>query len=86
MELVALIVVTLTLLVLVAGGVGKWHDAEHIGRTGELRTINKLSHLPATEYTVLNDIMLADSNGNTTQIDHIVVSQFGIFVILSKCS
>lgn len=36
-----------------------------------------------TEYIVLNDIMIRSSKG-THQIDHIIISKFGIFVIEMK--
>ena len=42
-----------------------------------------LRKLPPDEYTVLNDIILSTENG-TTQIDHIVVSVYGVFVIETK--
>lgn len=35
-------------------------------------------------YILLNDLTLPDAEGGTTQIDHIVLSPFGIFVIETK--
>ena len=35
-------------------------------------------------YVILHDIMLPTDDGTTTQIDHIVVSQWGVFVIETK--
>ena len=55
---------------------------ENIGKTGEKRIARKLDWLPK-EYIVLNDIMLPTQYG-TTQIDHIVISPYGIFVIETK--
>lgn len=43
---------------------------------------NKLSRLP-DEYAVFDDLQLKD-NGHQIQIDHVVVSPYGIFVIESK--
>ena len=40
-------------------------------------------HLPSGEYFRINDIIIPAQDG-TTQIDHVVVSQFGIFVIETK--
>ena len=40
--------------------------------------------LDGTKYKILRDIMLPTDDGATTQIDHIVVSQWGIFVIETK--
>ena len=40
--------------------------------------------LDASHYHVLNDIYLPLDDGSTTQIDHVVVSPFGVFVIETK--
>ena len=44
-----------------------------------------LFDLPSDEYLVLHDLMIADEQGSTTQIDHVVVSRFGLFIIETKC-
>ncbi len=54
-----------------------------IGWFGEHWTKQQLKKLPANKYTTLNNIMIRTSRG-TCQIDHIVVSVFGIFVIETK--
>lgn len=53
------------------------------GIIGEKIVASKLSKLPEQQYRVLNDIMLRTEYG-TTQIDHIVISIYGIFVIETK--
>lgn len=53
------------------------------GNIGEAEVRAKLSKLPEEEYFVLNDIMVKTSRG-TSQIDHVVVSPYGIFVIETK--
>lgn len=53
------------------------------GFMGEFWVKTELRKLPKDQYLVLNDIMLKSSKG-THQIDHIVISQFGIFVIEMK--
>lgn len=53
------------------------------GKFGEMRVAAKLSRLPGQEYKVINDLML-QSGGHSTQIDHIVISVYGIFVIETK--
>lgn len=53
------------------------------GFLGEKSVALILSRLDPTKYKVLNDIML-QINGRTTQIDHIVISNYGIFVIETK--
>jgi restriction system protein len=51
------------------------------GTIGEVRVRRILAAmLEKNRYTVLNDLVLP-SNGGTVQIDHVVVSKFGIFVI-----
>ena len=52
------------------------------GWFGEKMMAGYLSRLPE-EYTVLNDVILPTETG-TTQIDHIVVSPYGVFVIETK--
>lgn len=53
------------------------------GYLGEKVVSTILSGLPTQQYRVLNDVMLRTYYG-TTQIDHIVVSIYGIFVIETK--
>lgn len=53
------------------------------GKIGEMSVSATLSFLPENEYIVLNDLMFKNGN-STTQIDHIVVSVHGIFVIETK--
>ena len=54
------------------------------GRIGEHRVAHILGRLPKDRYQVINDLLLRTSSGSTTQIDHIVISQYGIFVIETK--
>ncbi len=60
-------------------------SAESTGKEGEYEVARKLKRLPADEYFVLNDLMVTDARGMTTQIDHVVISRFGLFVIETKC-
>jgi hypothetical protein len=53
------------------------------GFLGEKMVSLVLNRLPKDEYIVLNDIILPTDRG-TTQIDHVVASVFGIFVIETK--
>lgn len=55
------------------------------GLIGENFVARKLRTLDPTEYKVFNDVLLL-SNGNTrtTQIDHLVLSVYGIFCIETK--
>lgn len=53
------------------------------GKVGEKRVANKLDKLPKDKYRVLNDVMIRTPKG-TSQIDHLVISIYGIFVIETK--
>ena len=56
-----------------------------IGRMGENFVNGKLQKLDQNQYKILNDLLLpSQGNLNTTQIDHVVVSNFGIFCIETK--
>ena len=57
-------------------------SAEILGEIGENKIAQILNTLPK-EYQIFNNIYLSN-NGMTTQIDHIVVSIYGIFVIETK--
>ena len=48
------------------------------GKVGERKIANKLDWLPRNKYIVINDVILPTPHG-TSQIDHIVVSIYGIF-------
>lgn len=50
---------------------------------GEIHVHTLLSHL-GDEYKILDNVVLLSDSGNTTQIDHVVVSKFGVFVIETK--
>lgn len=52
------------------------------GKYGELKVAHILSRLPK-EYHVFNDVYLV-VKGRSSQIDHVVISQYGIFVIETK--
>lgn len=53
------------------------------GKLGEASVRTLLDRLPKDKYTVLNDVMLRTERG-TSQIDHVVVSVYGVFVIETK--
>lgn len=54
-----------------------------IGMAGEFWVKKELKKL-STEYLVINDVMVKTKNNYTHQIDHIVISKYGIFVIETK--
>ena len=57
--------------------------AKIIGYMGEFWVRQELKKLNKKEYIILNNIMLKENN-ETHQIDHIVLSKYGIFVIETK--
>ena len=80
-DMINLILLACILLPLIA--LKSWISSpKNIGKRGEKRVAGKLNWLPK-EYITLNDILLPTKYG-TTQIDHIVVSPYGVFVIETK--
>ena len=54
------------------------------GTLGEIRVSRSLrAHLDEQEYRLFNDLTLPARDG-TTQIDHVIVSRFGVFVVETK--
>lgn len=66
---------------------GRWLSAMESparkGRVGEQRVNRKLQGM-APDYRLLRDIMVRTRSGRTMQIDHVVVSRYGIFVVETK--
>lgn len=55
------------------------------GKIGEHAVCRRMEiGLPPEEYTILNDLYLPVGDEGTTQIDHVVVSRYGVFVIETK--
>jgi len=55
------------------------------GKVGELAVaVHVKLYLKDPQYILLNDCTLPDEQAGTTQIDHILLSPFGIFVIETK--
>ena len=52
------------------------------GKYSERLVYKKMLQL-SDEYTIFNNLLF-ESNGRSTQIDHIVVSPYGVFVIETK--
>ena len=61
-------------------------EAKIKGKFGEASVSKLLHRLDKNKYKVINDVILYSDGGNTktTQIDHIVVSNYGIFSIETK--
>ncbi len=73
----------LFVLWLLAGRSFTWKTPESLGRKGEESVGWTLSKLPAERYKVINDVLFRNGR-RTVQIDHLVVSRYGIFVIETK--
>ncbi len=54
------------------------------GRIGERRVARVLSRLDSASYRVINDLLLPVSSGGSSQIDHVIVSLYGVFVLETK--
>lgn len=61
-----------------------WNSPKQKGKRGEKLVAGRLRRGLPDEYRILNDIYLPLPDGTTTQIDHIVVSQYGVFVVETK--
>ena len=62
-----------------------WYNSpQKVGERGERRVAQTLLNGLTDEYCVINDIYLPLPDGTTTQIDHVVVSCYGIFVVETK--
>ena len=59
-----------------------YNSARQKGKRGEMSVFSILSQLP-DEYAILNDLVFRTEKG-TTQIDHVVVSKYGVFAIETK--
>lgn len=54
-----------------------------VGKAGEHWAKRELNRLDS-DYKIINDLMVRTQDGRTHQIDHVVVSMYGIFVIETK--
>ena len=54
------------------------------GASGERLVARRLRNGLPDDYLIINDIYLPLPDGTTTQIDHVVVSQYGVFVVETK--
>ena len=76
-----MIVIIFIVLILVI--VFKINSSKIKGSVGEFKVNTRINFL-GNEYISLNDILIKSSNGNTSQIDELVLSEYGIFIIETK--
>ena len=75
-----LIYIAIVLLVIF----GWWYNSpQRKGKRGEKKVSALLEKL-SNDYHILNDVIFQTDKGTTTQIDHIVVSKYGVFAIETK--
>lgn len=74
-----LIVILIPLNIVLKKHVPKWK-----GKAGEKLVKRILGELNPTSYYVLHDVTVHTEYGDTTQIDHIVIAETGVFVIETK--
>lgn len=74
-----ILIVTITLLTIVRRPI----IAFFRGKKGELSVRMWLKLLSSDQYKIINDLLIS-SHGHTSQIDHVVLSEYGIFVIETK--
>lgn len=59
------------------------NNSKKIGNAGERQVASQLITLPSDNFRLFNNVMLKTSGG-TTQIDHLLITSRGIFVIETK--
>ena len=74
---------TIGLILLILGILIEIYYPKFRGFMGEFWLKLELKKLPKNKYKLLNNIMVEDEKG-THQIDHVVISKYGIFVIEMK--
>lgn len=72
------------ILVFIAIGLFKVFKPSIKGKMGEFAVSTHVKLYLKEHYVLLNDCTLPDGHGGTTQIDHILLSPFGVFVIETK--
>ena len=78
MKIGVVVLVLISILILI-----KSYESKVKGYVGEKLVAKKLSKLNKRKYKIINNLLLITLKG-TAQIDHIVISQYGIFVIETK--
>jgi hypothetical protein len=80
MTILILIIIVFGIFAFITSKLPDWK-----GRSGENFVSGKLDRLDPLKYKILNDIMLPSrGNSTSTQIDHIIISNYGIFCIETK--
>lgn len=83
MDSFIMLLVCIFIVLIVSGSDAKKYQSKMKGSVGEKGVTYWLGFLPKKEYRVINNVFLQTERG-ISQIDHIVVSRYGIFVIETK--
>ena len=59
-------------------------EAKRLGKQGEKKVSAFLKTTKSRKKKILNNVILEFEHGNTTQIDHILINEYGVFVIETK--
>lgn len=73
----------LIVLIIIIGLICSIFEKRILGWFGEHWTKKALKKLPKDKYIIINNVFIF-TNGNTHQIDHVIVSPYGIFSIETK--
>ena len=76
-------VIIIWILVFILYIINKYFLAKILGFFGELWCKEELNKLPKDKYKIINNLFI-NVNNTTHQIDHVVISIYGIFVIETK--
>lgn len=77
--------ILLAIAIIALGALVAWLNSPGAkGRRGEAMVERTLAKLDPGEYRVLHNVTLPTTGGHTTQIDHVVISRYGIFVLETK--
>ena len=82
MMTIGIIAIIVVLIVALAIYLSWYNSPKQKGTRGEKYVSNILTKLP-NEYIVLNDLIYNTVHG-TTQVDHVIISKYGVFVIETK--
>ena len=82
MSQLLVIIIVVVLFVSLSIYLAWYNSPKQKGKRGEAYIHNVLMQL-SDEYTIIDDVILLTEHG-TTQIDHVVVSRYGIFVVETK--
>lgn len=79
-----IMIVICLIILLIASKLCDIYAPQIKGYWGEKHVAKVLDSLPKEQYQAINNVLMKKGDGETAQIDHIVVSNYGVFVIETK--